>query len=170
MQPLGDRETFDLGYPCMTDGSGRCIPMNGSMYGRIDPKRPIGYTDGHGRFVPMLSARVGQLQDSTNPQVFGPPMWVSYHIMSANYPVAPTAEVQKLMTCRVKAIPIEVPCAKCKDHAQDFISRNNIELACKSRENLFIFFVNFHNAVNKRLGKPIMPLEDAKRIYGYKQS
>ena len=51
----------------------------------------------------------------------------------------------------------------CHNHYLLFKLRNAIDF--NNKENFFNWTVNLHNDVNKRLGKPIMSLEDAKKLY-----
>ena len=60
-----------------------------------------------------------------------------------------------------------VPCLTCKEHFYHFLKSADLDFATSSRENLFKFFVDIHNYVNQRYRKPIMSLEEAKRIYGF---
>jgi hypothetical protein len=41
----------------------------------------------------------------------------------------------------------------------------NTEAALQNKESLFTFLWNFHNLVNKRLGKPEMPFNEALNMY-----
>lgn len=55
----------------------------------------------------------------------------------------------------------ELPCAKCRHHATKYIHDNPPEQS----PNVFIWTWEFHNAVNGRLGKPIMPYSTAAAMY-----
>ena len=65
------------------------------------------------------------------------------------------------------AIPIMLPCLKCKDHATSYIESNleKLDKIVSSRKNLFNFFVDFHNYVNKTYGKRIFTYEEATVLY-----
>ena len=63
-----------------------------------------------------------------------------------------------------------LPCVSCKDHANTYIEREDCDLEdhCQGRDKLFAFFVDFHNYVNERHGKPKWTVEKAKEFYsGY---
>ena len=71
------------------------------------------------------------------------------------------------MKQRIKALPVEIPCMKCRSHCSAFIESSNLDEVVSSRENLFRFYFTFHNKVNERLGKPIMDYDRAKEIYKF---
>ena len=89
--------------------------------------------------------------NGTSPDVFGPPFWFTLHNGANKYPENPNKIVQKKMKDFIIAIPIMLPCLKCKDHATSYIESNleKLDKIVSSRKNLFNFFVDFHNYVNK---------------------
>jgi Erv1 / Alr family len=101
------------------------------------------------------------------PAVFGPPMWKMYHNASLNYPDNASPLFAERMKYCILGMPILIPCKKCQEHATAFIEqhRHLLNTICSGRENLFKFFVDFHNTVNKRLGKPIYSYEEAYILY-----
>ena len=104
---------------------------------------------------------------SYDPDVFGPSFWFTLHNGITTYPINPTPFVQTGMKQLLLNLPLIVPCLSCKEHFYSFLRNSNLDHATNSRENLFAFFVDIHNYVNKRYNKPMMTLEDAKRMYGY---
>lgn len=54
-----------------------------------------------------------------------------------------------------------LPCQDCINHARDYINMNPPE----NSEDAFIWSWRFHNAVNRRLGKPDMEYTTARQIY-----
>lgn len=103
----------------------------------------------------------------TDPRVWGRPFWFSLHSSAAHYPVKASNMVRDLMVGRLLALPIEIPCAKCRPHASAFIEANKHRLPdiCSGRDKLFNFYVDFHNKVNQRYDKPTMSYEDARKIW-----
>lgn len=103
----------------------------------------------------------------SDPKVFGPAYWFTYHTMAANYPVNPSPIYREKMKGYILGIPYTLPCENCADHATAYIEsiKTNLDSIISSRDNLFNFFVDFHNYVNKRYGKPIMSYQDAKKMY-----
>jgi hypothetical protein len=61
----------------------------------------------------------------------------------------------------LKAGAIVFPCLECRPHFVKYIQEHPIE----SEESMLKWTVDFHNAVNKRLGKPIVSMMDAVQMY-----
>lgn len=103
----------------------------------------------------------------SDPKVFGPAYWFTYHTAAANYPVEPSAIYREKMKGYILGIPYTLPCEACADHATSYIEsiKHNLDNIISSRDKLFNFFVDFHNYVNARYGKPIMSYQDARKIY-----
>ena len=102
-----------------------------------------------------------------DPTVWGRPFWFSLHSSAAYYPENASHITRDLMIGRVNAIPIEIPCAKCRPHAHAYIQSNKHRLKdiCSGRDKLFNFYVDFHNKVNERHGKPIVTYEQARKMW-----
>jgi hypothetical protein len=105
--------------------------------------------------------------DTKKPEVFGPPYWFTLHNASANYPVKASLWCAQRMKGYILGIPVTLPCESCSDHATAFIEskRDKLDYIVSGRAPLFEFFVEFHNFVNKRLGKPIVSVKDAYKMY-----
>ena len=67
----------------------------------------------------------------------------------------------------ILGLPYMIPCEKCQFHANNHIMKvkHKLNEICSGRDNLFSFFVDFHNIVNQRYNKPIVSLNDAYKIY-----
>ena len=106
---------------------------------------------------------------TNNPEVWGPELWNIIHSMSFMYPSQPSVEEQNNMYSAVKSLPTFLPCYSCKQHAGEYIKNTimsgELENAVKNSKNLFLYFFNFHNAVNKKLNKPQFKLEHAIQNY-----
>jgi hypothetical protein len=102
-----------------------------------------------------------------NPNVWGSAQWLCFHLFSTKYPEKPSPIVIEHMKNYILAIPYTLPCEKCSNHARSFIESNysNLDIICSSKNNLFKFFVDFHNYVNIRYNKPIMSVQDAWKLY-----
>ena len=128
-------------------------------------KKPI-YEDVK-KDVPKVNNKLPEAGDS-NPNVWGPHYWYNLHNSSAIYPINANPVVRNVMKSRILAIPYELPCRKCQIHASAYIQQfSDIELdnIVSTREKLFNFYVDFHNAVNIRLGKPTWSYEQAYNHY-----
>jgi hypothetical protein len=107
------------------------------------------------------------INNNINPTVFGPHMWKMYHNMAIRYPDNPSSIYKTKMEHVIKNIPLLLSCDTCKNHASVFIdiNKDNIGFICSSKTNLFNFFVDFHNTVNKRLNKETITYEEAMKLY-----
>lgn len=102
-----------------------------------------------------------------DPAVWGPAFWFSLHNGSTRYPINPSPLWKHRMKSFIQGIPVMVPCEKCADHATAYIESQSHRLddAVSTREKLFNFFVEFHNFVNQKLGKPEIPLDAVRKMY-----
>ena len=105
--------------------------------------------------------------NGTSPDVFGPPFWFTLHNGANKYPENPNKIIHQKMKNFIIAVPVMLPCLKCKDHAISYIESQleNLDKIVSSKNNLFNFFVDFHNDVNKRYGKKIFTYEEANELY-----
>lgn len=105
---------------------------------------------------------------TSDPNVWGSMQWFSLHNGAAFYPQNPSQIVKDRMKGFIRGLPYTLPCLACFNHAVAYIDMNDsrLDTIVHSRDNLFKFWVDFHNFVNKRLGKPIVSLSEAKKKYG----
>lgn len=99
------------------------------------------------------------------PSLWGPYFWTTFHFIASGYDNNPNPSIKLTMKNFIQSIPVLLPCRKCQDHAFDFLRCFNLNKVVESRKDLFTFFFNFHNVVNKRLKKPLMLMEDALKKY-----
>ena len=106
-------------------------------------------------------------KNGNDPSVFGPPLWFSLHNASAYYPEKASPLHAERMKHIILGIPVLIPCETCKEHATNYIEqhKHNLMDICKTKKELFKFFVDFHNFVNKRLGKKVISYEEAHNLY-----
>jgi len=102
-----------------------------------------------------------------DPRVWGPAFWFTLHNGAARYPIKASPICAERMKGFILGMPIMIPCEKCQDHATSHIEANygRLDKIVSGREQLFNFFVSFHNYVNERYNKPIMSNEDAYALY-----
>lgn len=119
-----------------------------------------------------LKWKTVEYKDPTDPQVWGSVYWFMYHLGSAHYPINPSPITQERMKGFILGLPVMVTCEKCSDHATAYIESNysRLDEIVSSRENLFKFFVDMHNMVNKRYNKPVMSYDEAYKLYTGKAS
>lgn len=94
----------------------------------------------------------------SNNKEWGPGRWQSIHVTAAD---VDTSEKFKFFCSWVRNQIEHLPCQECVDHAKEYLKSNPPEKA----EDAFIWAWRFHNAVNRRLGKPEMEYTTVKQIY-----
>jgi hypothetical protein len=79
------------------------------------------------------------------------PYWKLIHMVSDHIPRNPNENIRIVYTAFVVSIRQMIPCEKCRFHMQQYIASHPI---FKSWNDIGGYMVDFHNDVNKRLGKP----------------
>lgn len=104
--------------------------------------------------------------NTRNPKVWGPSLWLFLHISSVNYIPDSTEKIEMCVEF-VKSLPYMLPCENCSSHAKKYVNDNKEGLMkiCSSREGLFKFYVDMHNYVNVRHGKRVFTYEEAWNMY-----
>jgi len=108
------------------------------------------------------------LKKLTNPQSFGPGAWLTIHIMAYH---AISESEKKAFEKNMKHICDGLKCHTCQDHCKEYLKNNPIRdyWNVKNREGkqigMFKWSWTFHNAVNTRLGKPVLDFNTAYHLY-----
>jgi hypothetical protein len=98
-----------------------------------------------------------------NPVYIGPGVWYVFHTLAAE---AKTDQEKKEVIKHIRRIEQKFPCSDCKGHFGEYLGKHPPEESLGGAEDsLFLWTVNFHNAVNYRLKKPQVSYEEAKSIY-----
>lgn len=95
-------------------------------------------------------------------QKFGPGQWHSLHVLSIN---ATTAEKRRAFKEYIGLTCANFPCGVCRGHCSKYLSSHPIDDYMASALSLFTYTWEFHNVVNKRLGKKIIPFDQARLLY-----
>jgi hypothetical protein len=91
----------------------------------------------------------------------GPGMWVLLHNIA--YDIAYVSKQSNDIYIYILNVTAKThPCEICRTHMAEYLSKNPIT----NSTNVFEYMINFHNAVNIRLNKPIMSIQDALDLYG----
>ena len=99
----------------------------------------------------------------SDPAKTGPGMWFLLHTISLH---AQSPEQQRCYIWVLSLLSKYHPCfATCRKHIQSNLQQNPPEKYLMIKDGLFIHSIDFHNSVNKRLGKPIMDHKMAYQIY-----
>jgi hypothetical protein len=88
-------------------------------------------------------------------EIWGPQIWNLLHAIPfrINY-------IEKIPTALylINNIYLALPCEECHNHTKEYIQNNKLILSndiniTKSKEEITLYLFNFHNEVNKKLGK-----------------
>lgn len=98
---------------------------------------------------------------ATDPKAWGPAAWRTIHAfaLQADKQGRQGYETFKNFLGNTSHM---LPCEACQKHMNDYIFRMRTQYGAQS---MFEYTVHFHNDVNKRLGKPIMSLEQARSLW-----
>lgn len=88
---------------------------------------------------------------------WGPNLWYLLHSLSSSYPDKPTKLTITKYKIFMRELIYVIPCPMCQKEYMLYIRRFPVKLGSNSEFNKWIF--DFHNGVNKRLGKPTMSYE-----------
>lgn len=104
------------------------------------------------------------------PDAWGPAFWFTLHNSALCYPQTPSVTQKYRMKGFIEGILAMLPCEDCHQHAHDYLSSRltKLDTVVSSRDNLFAFYVDFHNAVNIRKDKPTMSVQTAYNMYANK--
>ena len=100
-----------------------------------------------------------------DPNLFGKYIWGAMHFTALGAPKIFDASNSSAYRIFYGQIPYVIPCASCGEHLKEVYASNPIENALTSAEELFKWTVDVHNNVNKRLGKPVVSVEEARAYW-----
>lgn len=98
-----------------------------------------------------------------DPQVFGKYFWGTMHLSALGAPDVFDATLANTYKTFFNQIANVLPCHSCKEHLAQTYQNILIDNALTGSHALFAWTVDIHNAVNVRLGKPEMAVEDARK-------
>jgi len=141
-------------------------PMASSMVYYRGETPPMGYHQE--KTTPMGSAITFYQEKLSNPEIFGPGLWLHIHSKARR---ADTLEKMLLFAEDMKETADDIQCSECSNHAKKYIQEHPIEASFNIIEDgeyigCFHWTWKFHNAVNARLRKPIVSWETAKALFG----
>lgn len=89
--------------------------------------------------------------------IWGPLGWMTLHSVATSYPDQPTAGERDLMNMWLDMFRDTITCPSCQGHFSSMLAtyRQMFPNMLASRQNFAIFTFRAHNAVNRRLHKPI---------------
>jgi hypothetical protein len=89
--------------------------------------------------------------------VWGPLGWMTLHSVATIYPESPTQSERDLMGSFLDMFRDTITCVHCKDHFTSMLEnyRRTFPNMLESRHEFAMFSFRAHNAVNRRLNKPV---------------
>lgn len=93
---------------------------------------------------------------------YGPGIWFMLHLQAAH---ATTPQEKQCFLTTVKTLADHFPCHDCRKHFNDYLRSNPPENYLNKDKGLFLWTWEFHDAVNKRLGKQSMTFDEAWKQY-----
>jgi len=99
------------------------------------------------------------------PNVWGPHLWKSLHMITLGYPNDATIEQKKNYRSFFENFHLVIPCSICannyKQHLIDIPLTNE---SLKNKDSLIRWLIDIHNLVNKETGKDILSYDQAIAI------
>ena len=92
------------------------------------------------------------LSEMTNPKRLGPGVWYSFMLNSAK---AKTKNELLFICKQIRDFCNHFGCMDCRNHAQEYLKRKAPEDKASTSDTLFRWVVDFMNAVQIRLRKPV---------------
>lgn len=89
--------------------------------------------------------------------IWGPLGWMTLHSVAAAYPDSPTSSERDLMFTFLDLFRDTITCPHCKEHFGTVLEnyRKQFPGMLQSRHEFVVFTFRAHNAVNRRLNKPL---------------
>ena len=103
------------------------------------------------------------VEDTNDNSDWGPSLWNTLHTISFYYPDNPTREQRMSAWNFFSSLDNLLPCPQCCEHCKQYLQEN--PPLVHNKDILSRWVINFHNAVNRRLGKPEWTYEQAKQKY-----
>lgn len=98
-----------------------------------------------------------------DPKAWGPHGWAFMEAIVFHYPDNPTPEEKQAALNFFDSLMLLLPCEKCRKHYIE--NRKVLKINVSSKDKLSRWLVDFHNEVNKMLGKTEWKYEDVSKKY-----
>jgi hypothetical protein len=92
---------------------------------------------------------------------WGPYFWGTLHLACLSAPNVLTQEHKAAFQALVESYTKVLPCSMCQNHFAEVLQKYPLQDNIETSDQLFLWSVTVHNAVNANIGKPQMNPVDA---------
>jgi hypothetical protein len=92
--------------------------------------------------------------------IWGPTYWEFLHSISILYPTNPSILDKEMLLLLLKSFGDVIPCPICSNHYKENLKSFPVNDKLNSKNEFIKWVIDFHNIVNKMLGKKILSLEE----------
>lgn len=97
-----------------------------------------------------------------SPDIWGKYAWLFIHFVTMGYPENPTDEDKQRYYEYFQTLQYVLPCKKCRNNMSKHLNTLPLtEQSLVDRNSLVRWGINFHNVVNRSIGKPIISYNEA---------
>lgn len=100
------------------------------------------------------------------PKVWGEDAWRFMHVVALGFPAQPTERDRSDYEGFYRSLTRVLPCAHCRKGYADIFERFPINT--DDTESLFLWTVDVHNAVNRKLGHDVMDPKWVRNVYVFR--
>lgn len=95
--------------------------------------------------------------------IWGPLGWMTLHSAASLYPDSPTEAERQLLVRWIELFRDTISCPSCQGHFAEMLADYRVKYPnfLYSRREFLLFTFRAHNAVNRRLNKPVYPTVQA---------
>lgn len=93
------------------------------------------------------------------------PLWWIIHYSAYYAPKPITSEWKLAYVAFMSCLQNVLPCSICRAHIKENLPKNDIQSCFTSSDKIFEWTWKLHNTVNESLQKPLISLEECKKVY-----
>lgn len=98
-------------------------------------------------------------------KLFGPSLWGAIHYIALGSPDVFDTTAKNVYNNFYSSLPQLIPCNSCAQHFQELLNTIPINNYLYGSSSLFEWTVIVHNAVNRKINKPELSVNNAKNIW-----
>ena len=95
-----------------------------------------------------------------DPNIWGPQLWFSLHIITLNYPNNPSDVEKNNFKNFFESLIYVIPCNYCRHNFKIHMNKLPIEHALNNKNSLVKWLFNIHNLTNQHLNKKIFTYQE----------